>query len=68
MVAEENDVDETGQDNAELSLHSAGDMLRHAREHKNLSIEDIAKTTRIPQRHLESVSYTHLTLPTIYSV
>ena len=55
MVAEENDVDETGQDNAELSLHSAGDMLRHAREHKNLSIEDIAKTTRIPQRHLESI-------------
>lgn len=54
-MAEENDVEKTGQENAELSLHSAGDMLRHAREQKNLSIGDIAKTTRIPQRHLESI-------------
>ena len=40
---------------SELDLHSAGDMLRHAREQKQLSIEDIAKETRIPQRHLSSL-------------
>ena len=54
-MAEENDAEETEQENAELSLHSVGEMLRQAREQKNLSIEDIAKTTRIPQRHLESI-------------
>ncbi len=54
-MAEENDAEEIEQENAELNLHSVGDMLRHAREQKNLSIEDIAKTTRIPQRHLESI-------------
>ena len=48
----EDDIDDS---KAELSLHSSGDMLRHAREQKNLSIEDIAKTTRIPQRHLKSI-------------
>ncbi|WP_109354214.1 RodZ domain-containing protein [Sphingorhabdus sp. EL138] len=55
MMAEENDAEEIEQENAELNLHSVGDMLRHAREQKNLNIEDIAKTTRIPQRHLESI-------------
>ncbi len=54
-MAEENDAEEIEQENAELNLHSVGDMLRHAREQKNLNIEDIAKTTRIPQRHLESI-------------
>ncbi|QJB69135.1 helix-turn-helix domain-containing protein [Parasphingorhabdus halotolerans] len=47
--------DDLNDSKAELSLHSSGDMLRHAREQKNLSIEDIAKTTRIPQRHLKSI-------------
>jgi cytoskeletal protein RodZ len=47
----ENEDDEVN----EPSLLSAGETLRQAREQKNLSIEDIAKTTRIPQRHLESV-------------
>ena len=54
-MAEENNAEEAEQDNAELNLQSAGDMLREAREQKNLEIEDIAKTTRIPQRHLESI-------------
>ncbi|MEH6757888.1 MAG: RodZ domain-containing protein [Parasphingorhabdus sp.] len=54
-MAEDNNVEETEAENAELSLHSSGEMLRHAREQKNLSVEDIAKTTRIPQRHLESI-------------
>lgn len=54
-MADEIDAEDTGEENAELSLHSVGDMLRHAREQKNLNIEDIAKTTRIPQRHLESI-------------
>ncbi|MEP3226691.1 MAG: RodZ domain-containing protein [Parasphingorhabdus sp.] len=54
-MAEEKDAEESGEENAELSLHSAGDLLRQAREQKNLNIEDIAKTTRIPQRHLESI-------------
>ncbi|MEP2101111.1 MAG: RodZ domain-containing protein [Parasphingorhabdus sp.] len=54
-MAEETDAEETVNENAELNLHSVGDMLRHAREQKNLNIEDIAKTTRIPQRHLESI-------------
>ncbi len=54
-MAEENDAEELDQDNAELNLHSVGEMLRHAREQKNLGVEDIAKTTRIPQRHLESI-------------
>lgn len=54
-MAEEIDAEETDNENAELNLHSVGDMLRHAREQKNLNVEDIAKTTRIPQRHLESI-------------
>lgn len=54
-MAEEIDAEDTDSENAELNLHSTGDMLRHAREQKNLGIEDIAKTTRIPQRHLESI-------------
>ncbi|VAW05155.1 hypothetical protein MNBD_ALPHA04-846 [hydrothermal vent metagenome] len=47
--------EEEDQESVELSLHNAGEALRRAREQKNLSIEDIAKTTRIPQRHLSSI-------------
>jgi len=50
-VAEETNDEE----NAELHLHSTGELLRRAREQKNLSLEDVAKKTRIPQRHLESI-------------
>lgn len=39
----------------ELPLEGAGDRLRHARERAGKSIEDVAKETRIPQRHLESI-------------
>ncbi|MEO9467473.1 RodZ domain-containing protein [Parasphingorhabdus sp.] len=49
------DTEENTGDGAELSLHSAGELLRQAREQKNLSIEEVAKTTRIPQRHLSSI-------------
>ena len=50
-MAEEEETEENG----ELGLHSAGDKLRLAREQKNLSIEEVAKMTRVPQRHLSSV-------------
>jgi cytoskeleton protein RodZ len=50
-VAEETNEDE----NVELHLHSTGELLRRAREQKNLSLEDVAKKTRIPQRHLASI-------------
>ncbi|ATW04009.1 hypothetical protein CHN51_11090 [Sphingorhabdus sp. YGSMI21] len=51
FVAEETNDEE----NVELHLHSTGELLRRAREQKNLSLEDIAKKTRIPQRHLEAI-------------
>ncbi|WP_417622793.1 helix-turn-helix domain-containing protein [Parasphingorhabdus sp.] len=50
-MAEETNDDE----NVELNLHNTGELLRRAREQKNLSLEDIAKKTRIPQRHLASI-------------
>lgn len=50
MAEETND-----EENAELHLHSTGELLRRAREQKNLSLDDIAKKTRIPLRHLESL-------------
>ena len=34
---------------------SVGEQLRQARESKKLSLEDIASSTRIPRRHLESL-------------
>ena len=49
---------------------SAGGRLRAAREAKGLSIEEIASTTRIPTRHLESLEkadWTNMPAPT-YSV
>jgi len=53
-VADEEQV-ENAEENNELNLHSAGETLRHAREQNSLSLEDIAKTTRVPQRHLQSL-------------
>ncbi len=50
-MAEETKDDE----NVELTLHSTGALLRQAREQKNMSLEEIAKKTRIPQRHLASL-------------
>lgn len=50
-MAEDTDKDAT----TELHLHNSGELLRRAREQKNLSLEDIAKSTRIPQRHLLSI-------------
>ncbi|MFK7842938.1 MAG: helix-turn-helix domain-containing protein [Sphingorhabdus sp.] len=50
-MAEETKDDET----VEPNLDSTGDLLRRAREQKNLTLEEIAKKTRIPQRHLASI-------------
>ena len=50
-MAEDSNDDE----NVELNLQSTGELLRRAREQKGLSLEDIAKKTRIPQRHLASI-------------
>lgn len=47
--------DSNDEENVELNLHNTGELLRRAREQKNLSLEDIAKKTRIPQRHLASI-------------
>ncbi|MEL6874015.1 MAG: RodZ domain-containing protein [Pseudomonadota bacterium] len=55
MAAESIDSEENEEGAAELSLHSAGQLLKQAREQKSLSIEEVAKTTRIPQRHLSSI-------------
>lgn len=55
MAAESLDNEEVEDGAAELSLHSAGQLLKQAREQKNLTIEEVAKTTRIPQRHLASI-------------
>ncbi|MEH6791612.1 helix-turn-helix domain-containing protein [Parasphingorhabdus sp.] len=50
-MAEDTNDDE----NVEPNLRSTGELLRRAREQKNLSLEDIAKKTRIPHRHLASI-------------
>lgn len=42
-------------ENIEPHLQSTGALLRQAREQKNMSLEEIAKKTRIPQRHLASL-------------
>ena len=52
------------------TVETAGARLRAAREAKGMSIEEIASTTRIPTRHLESLEngeWTKLPAPT-YSV
>lgn len=51
-------------------MPSVGEQLRAAREKKKLSLEDIASSTRIPRRHLESLEsgdWSRLPAPT-YSV
>ena len=50
-MAEETNDDE----NVEPHLHSTGALLRQAREQKNMTLDEIAKKTRIPQRHLASL-------------
>lgn len=42
-------------ENAEFAFHTVGEQLRAAREQQRLSLEDVAKKTRIPMRHLESI-------------
>lgn len=55
ILAAELETEEELESNSDIGLQSAGEMLRQAREQKQLSIEDIAKDTRIPQRHLSSI-------------
>ena len=43
------------EDLVESDVPTVGERLRAAREEKDLSLEDIAAQTRIPQRHLESI-------------
>jgi hypothetical protein len=43
----------------ELPLEGAGDRLRHAREKTGKAIGEVAKETRIPQRHLETLEAGH---------
>lgn len=50
-MAEETKDDE----NVEPHLQSTGALLRQAREQKDMSLEEIAKKTRIPQRHLAAL-------------
>jgi transcriptional regulator with XRE-family HTH domain len=38
-----------------LAPRGAGPQLRLAREHKGLSIKDLAERTRIPQRQIEKI-------------
>lgn len=62
-------MDEEPVDDGQVPL-TAGERLRAAREAKGLSIEEIASTTRIPMRHLESLenaNWTALPAPT-YSI
>lgn len=40
---------------AEADIPNVGERLRAAREAQDLSLEDVAAQTRIPQRHLESL-------------
>ena len=47
--------EEESNESTEQNLRGAGESLKRAREKQSLSIEDIAKTTRIPQRHLTSL-------------
>ena len=58
-----------GEDEHEIVL-TAGERLRAAREAANMSLEDVATTTRIPTRHLSSLEtgdFAKLPAPT-YSV
>ena len=62
-------MDEELVDDGQVPL-TAGERLRAAREAKGMSIEEIASTTRIPTRHLESLenaNWTALPAPT-YSI
>src|SRR6185503_13969235 len=42
-------------DQDQLQAQSVGERLRIAREAKGLSLEDVARQTRIPVRHLEHI-------------
>jgi cytoskeleton protein RodZ len=60
-------MDEAEGIEGEEQLMSVGDRLRAAREEAGLSLEDVATTTRIPTRHLESLEtsdFSRLPAPT----
>jgi cytoskeletal protein RodZ len=45
------------------SSSSLGELLRRAREHRGLTLERVAKETKIPQRHLEAIEHDDLAVP-----
>lgn len=47
--------DGEGASNEELALYSVGKKLSAARDERKLTLEDVAKETRIPIRHLASI-------------
>jgi cytoskeletal protein RodZ len=44
----------------EGSSHGLGELLRHARTVRGLTLEEISKETRIPRRHLEALEHGNL--------
>ncbi|MBE5074566.1 helix-turn-helix domain-containing protein [Erythrobacteraceae bacterium E2-1 Yellow Sea] len=46
---------DSSQPNEELPLEGVGQRLRRAREDRGFALEDVAKETRIPLRHLEVI-------------
>jgi cytoskeletal protein RodZ len=46
---------------ATVSSNSLGEMLRRARELRGLTLERVARETKIPQRHLEAFERDNLT-------
>jgi len=58
--------DENGED-AAVGENRVGDILREARESRGMSLEEIAKSTRVPMRHLKNIEdgdYGDLPAPT----
>ena len=55
MTPPGNDLAGTDETNVEL-----GDLLRRARERQGLTVEEIARSTRIPKRHLEALEQNNL--------
>ena len=55
MAKREIDSEQVDETPVETESPTVGQRLRAAREQKELSLEDVASQTRIPQRHLESI-------------
>jgi len=62
IVASPHSVDKNGPllDSREVGGISLGELLRHAREDRGLTLDTIAKETKIPRRHLEALEHDNL--------